>query len=58
MFCAHCSEKIMGTAVKLAGEHFCSEECANIAAGLDPEEENGFIEEEDSVDDFFEEYDE
>lgn len=57
MYCAHCSEKIMGDAVKQGGEVFCSDECASLASGLDLEEENGYFEE-DSIEDFFEEFDE
>ena len=45
MFCANCSEKILGAAVRQSGEQFCSVECASLAAGLDPEEENGYFEE-------------
>ena len=58
MFCANCSEKILGDAVMQGGEYFCSGECANLAAGVDPEEEDGYFEEDDSIDDFFEEFDE
>jgi hypothetical protein len=58
MFCANCSEKILGDPVKQAGEFFCSDECASLAAGLDPEEPNGYFEEDLSVDDFFEDFDE
>lgn len=58
MFCAHCSEKILGEAVIEAGEYFCSSACASLAAGLDPEEHHGYFEEDLSVDDFFEESDE
>ncbi len=53
MFCANCSEKILGQAVKQGGEFFCSDECASLAAGVDPEEANGYFEEDESVDDFF-----
>lgn len=58
MFCANCSEKILGDAVRQGEECFCSDECANLAAGVDPEDANGYYEEEDSVKDFFEEFDE
>jgi len=58
MFCANCSEKIMGDTVMQGGECFCSEECASLAAGIDLDETNGYYEENDSVEDFFEEYDE
>jgi hypothetical protein len=58
MFCANCSEKILGDAVMQAGEYYCSSECANLAAGLDPEEEDGYFEEDDSVEDFFEDFEE
>ena len=38
MFCANCSEKIMGESLKQAGEFFCSVECANMAHGIDADE--------------------
>jgi len=38
VYCANCSEKIMGEALKQAGEYFCSVECANIAQGIDPDD--------------------
>ena len=56
MYCAHCSEKIMGDAVKQGAEVFCSDECASLASGLELEEENDYFEE-DSIEDFFEEFD-
>ncbi len=58
MFCAHCSEKILGDSVKQGGEHFCRDECASLATGFDPKESNDYYEEDKSVDDFFEEFDE
>ncbi|MEW6411210.1 MAG: hypothetical protein AB1483_01915 [Candidatus Zixiibacteriota bacterium] len=58
MFCANCGEKIRGKAVNQGGENFCSDECASLAAGIDPEEANGYYEEEESVDDFFGDYEE
>jgi hypothetical protein len=58
MFCAFCSEKILGESIKLSGESFCSQQCASLAAGLDPEEDSEYFEEDESVDDFFEEFDE
>jgi hypothetical protein len=38
VYCAYCSEKIRGDAIKQAGDYFCCVECANLAAGVDPEE--------------------
>ncbi len=38
VFCANCSEKIMGEPLVQAGEYFCSVECANAAQGIDPDE--------------------
>lgn len=58
MFCAFCNEKILGEAIKQSGEYFCSQQCASLAAGIDPEEDNGYFEEDDSTEDFFEEFDE
>lgn len=58
MFCAQCSEKILGNPLTHGGEHFCSEECASLATGFDPEESNDYYEEDNSVEDFFEEFDE
>ena len=38
MYCANCSEKIMGEPLKQGGECFCSAECANVAQGVDPDD--------------------
>lgn len=51
MHCANCSEKILGKPVRQSNDIFCSLECANMAAGIDPEEEGYF--EEDSLEDFY-----
>ena len=53
MHCAYCNEKIIGRAIKQGGELFCSLECANLAAGIDPEEEGYF--EEDNFEAYYEE---
>lgn len=53
MFCANCTEKIVGKPIKQAGEYYCSLECANAASGIDAEDEEYF--EEEAVDDFYEE---
>lgn len=45
MHCAYCSEKIVGRPIKQGGEFFCSLECANLASGIDPEEAEGYYEE-------------
>lgn len=54
MFCANCNEKISGRPIKQANDYYCSLECANLASGVEPEETEGYFEEE-SVDDFYEE---
>ena len=46
MYCAQCSEKIQGRPVRQGADIFCSMECANQAAGLETEEEEGYYEEE------------
>lgn len=55
MHCAQCSEKILDRPVIGGTDSFCSVECANLAAGLDPGEQidyddekplEGFIEDE------------
>lgn len=38
MYCANCSEKIMGDPLRQGSEYYCSVECANIAQGVDPED--------------------
>ncbi|UCG62475.1 MAG: hypothetical protein JSV52_04100 [Candidatus Zixiibacteriota bacterium] len=58
MFCANCSEKILGEAIKQGGEFFCGYECASLAAGVDPDEASVYFEEDESVDDFFGDLDE
>jgi hypothetical protein len=46
MYCAFCSEKIIGMPVKQEGDMFCSLECANSASGIHSEEPEGYYEEE------------
>ncbi|HUV29560.1 MAG TPA: hypothetical protein VMY05_00525 [Acidobacteriota bacterium] len=47
MFCAQCLERITGKPIRQGGEYFCSLECANLASGIDVEEESeGYYEEE------------
>lgn len=57
MRCGHCGEEFMGKPVKQDGEMFCSLECAYRAAGLEPEEEDDYYDE-DPVEGAFEEEDE
>ena len=57
MLCAQCGEEIKGKPVKQDGEIYCSLECAYIAAGLDPEEDEDYFEE-DPVEGTFDEDDE
>jgi hypothetical protein len=46
MRCANCNDTIDGKPIRQGDEHFCSLECANIASGIDPvEEEEGYYEE-------------
>jgi len=52
MHCANCSEKILGRPVRQSSDLFCSIECANRAAGIEPEDDDGYYEE-DSLEDFF-----
>jgi len=58
MFCALCSEKILGDPIKNNGDFFCSIECAKNAAGLDLDEELNYIEEDDLSHNFYEDLDE
>ena len=44
MHCAYCSEKIQGKAVREGDEAYCSLECANLATGNEPEEDEYFDE--------------
>jgi len=55
--CAYCSEKIMGEPLKQAGNLYCSLECVKLATGIDPDEDEGFPEEE-SPESFLEDDDE
>lgn len=57
MFCAQCGDKVTGKPIRQMGEIFCSVECANLAAGIDPEEEGVLVEEED-LEEFYPEEDE
>lgn len=45
MHCAHCSEKIFGKPLRQSGDYFCSLECARLASGIDPEEDESYFEE-------------
>lgn len=38
VYCANCNEKIMNDPLKIAGDYFCSVDCAKQAQGLDPDE--------------------
>ncbi|MDZ4724195.1 MAG: hypothetical protein SGI97_09875 [candidate division Zixibacteria bacterium] len=51
MFCANCTEKIVGKPIKQATDYYCSLECANLASGIEPEEEEYF--EEEMIDEYF-----
>lgn len=55
MLCSQCGEEIVGKPVKQAGEFYCSLECANIAAGIDPDEEEEDYFEEDEIEGLFDE---
>jgi len=47
MRCAECGEKIDGKPYRQSGIVYCSLECANVAAGIDVnEEEDDYFEEE------------
>lgn len=46
MKCSHCDSKIAGDTIRQESEYYCSLECANLASGNNPEdEENGYFEE-------------
>jgi len=45
MYCAHCNEQFSGKPVRQGGEYYCSLECANLASGIVPDEEDGYFEE-------------
>lgn len=47
MNCAQCGDRIEGKPVKQGGEFFCSLECAYQAAGLNPEEDEEYFDEDD-----------
>ncbi len=55
MQCSNCGEKIVGKPVKQTGEFYCSLECANVAAGIDPAEEEEDYFEEDEIEGLFDE---
>ena len=44
MRCAFCEDEIAGKPVRQQGQYYCSLECANYAAGVDPEDEDYFDE--------------
>lgn len=46
MKCNHCGDQLASDPVRQESEYFCSLECANLASGIDPkDEENGYFEE-------------
>ena len=45
MRCAECGDEIKGKPVKQDGELYCSLECAYLAAGFDPDDEDDYFEE-------------
>ena len=55
MYCAQCNEKIESDPVIQGEEYYCSLECANLASGIDPEEEAEEYFEEEKIGEFFEE---
>ena len=55
MRCSHCGESINGRPIKQGNEYFCSLECANLAFGISPEEEEGGYYEENEIEGLFEE---
>ena len=56
MRCANCGDEINGRAIKQNEEFFCSLECANVVAGIAPEEVLEYYDEEAPVSSF-EDYD-
>ncbi|RKX26098.1 MAG: hypothetical protein DRP45_04400 [Candidatus Zixiibacteriota bacterium] len=46
VYCAQCGDKISGKPLMQDGETYCSLECANLASGIETEEEEGYFEEE------------
>lgn len=55
MNCSQCGEKITGRPVKQGNEYFCSLECANLANGISPDEEEESYFEEDEIEGLYEE---
>ncbi len=53
MYCAQCSEKILGKPIKQGADFYCSLECANLASGIEPTDDEEYFEEE--VDELYEE---
>lgn len=45
MVCAYCADKILDEPLIIGGECYCSENCANLARDLDPDEDEGYFEE-------------
>ena len=45
MHCAQCNDKITGKPIRQGGEYYCSLECANLASGIEPEEDEAYYEE-------------
>ena len=45
MRCAYCSDEFAGRPVKQGEEIYCSIECANLAAGINEDEDSSYFEE-------------
>ena len=45
MRCAYCGDEINGKPIKQNDEYFCSLECANLVAGIAPEEVEEYYDE-------------
>lgn len=58
MKCQQCHELITGDPIKQNNEFFCSLECANIAAGYEPDEELAYFEEEEISKDLYNDFEE
>lgn len=58
MKCMKCKEELSNNPIKQGNEFFCSLECANLAAGYEPDEELSYFEEEEISKDLYNDFEE
>ncbi len=58
MKCKQCHDEISDTPIKQSDEFFCSLECANLAAGYEPDDDLSYFEEDELSKDLYNDFEE